>query len=148
MKNKPFDEKSLRFMKLVFDRAKESFDSKDIDFVAAQIDRRLTALPTSERREAVKSLRRICRTLEVDTRAGRKEDFVRIMTGASYWSYLLMAFAMVLAFDKDSRRSSWAKVEKISSLQIEDLAKISSFFDAMRPKTLVRSNRMRHPQPS
>jgi len=59
-----------------------------------------------------------------------------------------MAFAMVLAFDKDSRRSSWAKVEKISSLQIEDLAKISSFFDAMRPKTLVRSNRMRHPQPS
>lgn len=132
MKNKPFDEKSLRFMKVVFNRAKGSLDSKDLDFVKAQIAGNLAGLSVSERRKTIINLRRICSSLEVDTRVNRKEDFVRIMSGVSYWSYLLMAFAMMLAFDDASRRSSWAEVEQVSGLPIADIAKISSFFDAIR----------------
>jgi hypothetical protein len=132
MRNKALDEKSLRFIKLVFDNAKESFDSKDFDFVKAQIIRSLRTPTVNEKRTAIETLAKICKSLGVDTRVTRMEDFVRIMTGASFWSHQLAAFAMALSFDESSRKRAWIEVEGISSLPIGDLEKISGFFDSLR----------------
>ncbi|MDA4118822.1 MAG: hypothetical protein OK455_10835 [Thaumarchaeota archaeon] len=118
-------------MKLVFDKAKEDYDSKDFDYVKAKITKSLEGLTVSERKVALATLRRICNMFDVDTSVTQKADFTRIMTGASYWSYLTMAFAMTMMFDETSRKGRWAEVEEISALPIGDLAKISNFFDSV-----------------
>jgi hypothetical protein len=66
MKSRPLDEKSVRFMKLVFDKAKEDYDSKDFDYVKAKITKSLEGLTVFERKVALATLRRICIMFDVD----------------------------------------------------------------------------------
>ena len=132
MKNSSVDGKSLRFLKLTFDSAKVGYDTKEFKSVRAGITKGITALGVSERRGAIRTLMTVCDTVGVKARVTQKADFVRIMTAASYWSYLSMAFAMTLTFDEPSRRSSWKEVEEISHMSMQDVAKISSFLDSIK----------------
>ena len=117
-----------RFLKSLFDASIPEFDAKPFDIIEERFSQSWDDLSAAQRGQVVACLKGICAELKVDARVESKEDVVRIMLAAAYWSYLIQAFAMELSFDEMARKGRWMEVEELSALPKDDIFEVEDYF--------------------
>ena len=118
-------------LKHLFESCQKTFANNDFSEVRKQLDSSLGWFTFRQRRDILKSLRKICEDLEVSTKVTGKGDVIRIILGASYWTYQINEYAMTMGSSDSFRKKVWEKVESSSELTILDIDKIATYIQSI-----------------
>lgn len=126
-------DKAERFLVLLFNECLRQFDIKSVSQVEEGLVRSFENISPADRRLAISVLRRVCASLKTGIRVATIRDVQRVILSASYWSYLVRAFAMEMSFDEDAKTRRWTEVESLAQASKDDVFRISDYFERFLP---------------